>query len=81
MELVMIVSTITSFFSHLMTEKSIVANAVSVVLATLVTWLLIGDMATGLDVAFVRNILYTAVIAFAISIIVGLIFAHHKKCS
>jgi len=61
MELVMIVSTITSFFSHLMIEKSIVANAVSVALATLVTWLLIGDMATGLDVAFVRNILYTAV--------------------
>jgi len=81
MELVMIVATITSFFSHLMIEKSIVANAVSVVLATLVTWLLIGDMATGLDVAFVRNILYTAVIAFAISIIVGLVFAHHKKCS
>ena len=77
----MIVSTITSFFSHLMIEKSIVANAVSVVLATLVTWLLIGDMATGLDVVFVRNILYTAVIAFAISIIVGLVFAHHKKCS
>ena len=77
----MIVSTITSFFSHLMIEKSIVANAVSVVLATLVTWLLIGDMTTGLDVAFVRNILYTAVIAFAISIIVGLVFAHHKKCS
>ena len=74
MELVMIVATITSFFSHLMIEKSIVANAVSVALATLVTWLLIGDMTTGLDVAFVRNILYTAVIAFAISIIVGLVF-------
>jgi len=81
MELVIIISTITSFFSHFMIEKSVVANAVSVVVATLITWMLVGELAADLDVTFVRNIFITAVMALAISMIVGLIFAHHKKCS
>jgi len=81
MELVIIVSTITSFFSHFMIEKSVFANTVSVVLATLITWVLIGDRGASLDAAFARNILSTAVIALAISMIVGRVFAHHKKCS
>ncbi len=81
MELVIIVSTITSFFSHFMIEKSVVANAVSVVLATLITWMLIGDLAADFDAIFVRNIFITVVMAFVVSMIVGLVFAHHKKCS
>jgi hypothetical protein len=64
-----------------MIEKSVVANAVSVVVATLITWMLVGELAADLDVTFVRNIFITAVMALAISMIVGLIFAHHKKCS
>ena len=82
MELVIVVSTITSFFSHFMIEKSVVANAVSVVLATLITWILVGDMAavSGAD-AFVRDIFITAVLALVVSMIVGLVFALHKKCS
>ena len=81
MELVIIVSTITSFFSHYMIEKGVVANAVSVLLATLITWMLIGDPAADFDTIFMRNIVITAVLALVVSVIVGLVFAHHKKCT
>jgi len=81
MELVIIVSTITSFFSHYMIEKGVVANTVSVVLATLITWMLIGDLAADFDTTFMRNIFITAVMALLVSMTVGLVFAHHKKCS
>jgi hypothetical protein len=81
MELVIIISTITSFFSHLMIDKSLVANAVSVVLATLITWLLIGDLAAGFDAALIQNIVITSVMALVVSMIVGLVFAYHKKCA
>ena len=81
MELVIVVSTITSFFSHFMIEKSVVANAVSVVLATLITWILVGDMAAVSGATFVREIFITAVLALVVSMIVGLVFALHKKCS
>ena len=81
MELVIIVSTITSFFSHYMIEKGVVANAVSVLLATLITWMLIGDPAADFDTIFMRNIVITAVLALVVSMIVGLVFAHHKKCT
>lgn len=64
-----------------MIEKSSVANAVSVVAATLITWMLVGDPAGGVDVVFVRNVLITVVMALVVSMLVGLIFAHHKKCS
>lgn len=81
MELVIIVSTITSFFSHFMIEKSVVANTVSVVLATLITWVMIGDLAAGFDAVFARNIFITVVMALVVSMIVGRVFANHKKCS
>jgi hypothetical protein len=81
MELIIIVSTITSFFSHYMIERPVVANSVSVVVATLVTWMLVGDMTADLDVALLRTVLYTLAVAFAISIVVGRLFAYHKKCS
>jgi len=81
MELVIIVSTITSFFSHYLIEKPVVANSVSVVIATLITWMLVGDLSVGLDDVLLRNILNTIVIALAISIVVGRVFAYHKKCS
>ena len=81
MELVIIISTITSFFSHFMIEKSFIANTISVVLATLLTWLLVGDLAVTVDAAFMRNILSTVVIALAVSVVVGLVFSYHKKCS
>jgi len=81
MELVIIVSTITSFFSHYMIEKGVVANAVSVMLATLITWMLVGDLAADFDSIFMRNVVITAVLALVVSMIVGLIFAHHKKCT
>jgi len=81
MELVIIISTITSFFSHFMIGKSVVANAVSVVVATLITWMLIGDLAAEFDATYMRNIFITAMIALVISVIVGRVFAYHKKCS
>ena len=64
-----------------MIEKSVVANAVSVVLATLITWMLIGDLAADFDAIFLRNIFITVVMALVVSMIVGLVFAHHKRCS
>jgi hypothetical protein len=64
-----------------MIEKSVAANAVSVVLATLITWMLIGDLAADFDATFLRNIFITAVMALVVSMIVGLVFAHHKRCS
>jgi hypothetical protein len=64
-----------------MIEKGVVANAVSVVLATLITWMLIGDLSAGFDTVFLRNIFITVLMALFVSMIVGLVFAHHKKCS
>ena len=81
MELVLVIATITSFFSHLMIEKSIVANTVSVVVASLITWMLVGDLAAEFDTTYMRNIFITVMIALVISMIVGRVFAYHKKCS
>ena len=81
MELVLVIATITALFSHFMIEKSIVANTVSVVVATLITWMLIGDQPAEFDSTYMRNILTTVMIALVISIIVGRVFAYHKKCS
>lgn len=81
MELVIVISTITSFFSHFMIERVLLANSFSVVLATLVTWVLVGDGMMTLDAMYLRDIIYTLVIALAVSIIVGLVFSYHKKCS
>ncbi len=81
MELVIIISTITSFFSHFLIEKGIVANTVSVIFATLITWALIGTTAESLDGALLRNISITIVLAIVVSMLVGLVFSYHKKCS
>ena len=81
MELVVIISTITSFFSHLLIDKGIVANTVSVICATLVTWMLVGNHAGGIDTVLLRNIAITVVLALMVSLLVGQVFAYHKKCS
>jgi uncharacterized membrane-anchored protein YitT (DUF2179 family) len=64
-----------------MIEKSLMANAISAVLATLITWILVGDLAFTVDTAFLRIMLYTILTAFAVSVLVGLVFSYHKKCS
>ena len=81
MELVIVISTITSFFSHFMIERALLANSVSVVLAMLITWLLVGDGIMNIDAMAMRSILFSVVIALAVSIIVGLVFSYHKKCA
>ena len=81
MELVIVISTITSFFSHFMIERALLANSISVVLATMITWILVGDRAMTLDALYMRSLFYTVVIALAVSIVVGLVFSYHKKCS
>jgi hypothetical protein len=81
MELVIIIATITSFFSHFMIEKSVVANAISAVLATLITFVLIGDLATEFNWILLRNILITAAMALVVSMLVGRVFTLHKRCS
>ena len=81
MELVIVISTITSFFSHFMIERALLANSISVVLATLITWILVGDGVMTMDAIYLRRLFYTIVIALAVSIVVGLVFSYHKKCS
>jgi hypothetical protein len=81
MELIIIVSTITAFFSHYLIEKGVVANTVSVVVATLITWALVRVQANSPAQVSITDISFTAVAALAISLIVGLVFARHKKCS
>jgi uncharacterized membrane protein len=81
MELVIIISTITSFFSHHLIERAVVANSVSVVFATLFTWLLVGNRGGNFNQEYFLQLLIVAVIALVISMIVGLVFAYHKKCS
>ena len=81
MELVIVISTITSFFSHFMIERMLLANLTSVVLATLITWILVSDGAMTVDALHMRSLFYTVVIALAVSIVVGLVFSYHKKCS
>ena len=81
MELVIVISTITSFFSHFMIERALLANSISVVLAMLITWILVGDGSMIFDAASLRSLLYTVALALAVSIIVGMVFSYHKKCS
>jgi hypothetical protein len=81
MELVIIVSTITAFFSHFLIEKGVVANTVSVIITTLITWGLVRVQANSLAQVSITDISFTAVTALFISLIVGLVFAQHKKCS
>ena len=81
MELVIVVSTITSFFSHLMIEKRVLAHATSVALATLITFVLIGDPALSFDGTLVRNVFITVVLALVVSMVVGRVFTLHKRCS
>ena len=81
MELVIVISTITSFFSHFMIERVLLANSISVVLATLITWILVGDGLMTTNALHMRSLLYIVMIALAVSIVVGLVFSYHKKCS
>lgn len=81
MEVVVIIATITAFFSHFLVERAVLANTLSVVAATVVTWMLT-DLKSGLvEAAMYTQLLPVALIALLISVIVGLVFAYHKKCS
>ena len=81
MELVIIFSTISAFFSHYLIERTVVANVVSAIVATLVMWLLVGTAASVAEGVFVRDLSVTVLLALFVSIIVGLIFNVHRKCS
>lgn len=81
MELVIIIATITAFFSHFLIDRGAVANAVSVLAAMLMTWALAEGRVGGFDGGHYYNWLIIAAIALTLSLIVGLIFAYHKKCS
>jgi hypothetical protein len=81
MELVIIFSTITAFFSHYLIERTVVANVVSAIVAMLAMWLLVGTAASIAEGVFLRDLSITAVIALVVSMIVGLVFNVHKKCS
>ena len=81
MELVLVIATITSFFSHFVIERMLVANTVSVVFACLITWALAGAE-TGIFVEEnYLQLLLVFVAALVVSLVVGFVFAYHKKCS
>ena len=81
MELVIIITTITAFFCHYLIEKSVLANAASVVITVMIVWLL-NSWVMQQDG---RVSLFDAVIMLAtvvvISVLVGLVFIQHKRCS
>lgn len=81
MELVIIFSTITAFFSHYFMEKTVLANAVSAIVATVVMWTLVGTAESIAEGVLLRDLSITVVIALFVSIIVGLVFSVHRKCS
>ena len=80
MEIVVIFSTITGFFSHYLIKRVVLANAVSAVLATLMTWLLAWSQRSVVEIVFIRDISVTVVLAVAVSVIVGLVFNAHRRC-
>ena len=81
MELVLVIATITSFFSHFVIDRAVVANTVSVVFATLITWALAGAETSLFVQGNFLQLLLAVVAALVISLVVGYIFAYHKKCS
>ncbi len=81
MEVVVIIATITAFFSHFLVERAVLANTLSVVFATLLTWALASMQAEAVEPGIYQQLLIIALIALIISILVGLVFAYHKKCS
>ena len=81
MELVVIVSTSTSFFSHFLIERALVANLTSVLCATLITWLLIFTQTETVAAVAYQQLMIIALVALVISFVVGMVFAYHKKCS
>lgn len=81
MELVLVIATITSFFSHFVIDRAVIANTVSVVFAVLLTWALAGAETNLFVQGNFQPLLLAAVAALVISLVVGFVFAHHKKCS
>ena len=81
MEIVIIFATITSFFSHFMIERAMLANAVSVITATLLTLLLVWTQQNRFEAGFLRDLSITVLSALVVSVLVGLVFNAHRRCS
>ena len=81
MELAIIIATITGFFCHYLIERRLAANAVSVFAALLLTWLLLSFSGAGLVGVSWPGLMLTVAVVVLISILVGMVFAQHKKCS
>ena len=81
MEVVVIIATITAFFSHFLVERAVLANTLSVVFATLLTWALTSMQTEPVEPGIYQRLLIVALVALIISMLVGLVFAYHKKCS
>ena len=81
MELVIIITTITAFFCHYLIEKSVPANVASVVITVLIVWLLNSTvMHQEVEVSLLDAAIMVAT-AVVISLLVGLVFIQHKRCS
>lgn len=82
MDLVIIFSTITAFFTHYLIDRAVVANTVSAIVATAIIWVLIVIIQAGsISDADGWVVLVTFLIAFVVSTFVGMIFKQHKECS
>ena len=81
MELVIIITTITAFFCHYLIEKRVLANVASVVITVLIVWLLNSwVMQQGVEVSLFDAVIMVATVV-VISMLVGLVFIQHKRCS
>ena len=81
MEIVIIFSTITAFFSHYLITRVIIANAVSAILAMLATWMLVWVYQDVMEVALLQDLSISALLAILVSVVVGMVFNAHRKCS
>ena len=81
MELAVIIATITAFFCHYLIDRRLVANTISVLAALLLTWLLLSFSGERIGAVSPIELLIVVAAVLLISILVGLVFTQHEKCS
>ena len=81
MDLVALVALCTAFICHVLISKTLIANSVSSISATLISWLLAGSEFGWMDFTFLKNISLTLGVSIIVSVLVGLVFFNNRnKC-
>lgn len=79
MELITLVALCTAFICHVLIDKTLIANVVASVSATLITWIVVGRDFGWLDYTFLKNISLTLGVSIVISVLIGLVFFNNKN--